>query len=171
GGSCRHRRGGHPPGKEEERGRQEDPRGRPGLLRRPSPVRLSSPRKSPSPKGESRMRTLVRVALMLLVSGMTLPFAGPAAGQAPSAGTTVIKAARVFTSTSERPLAPGMVIVEGDHITQVGTNLAVPPGARVIDLGDSTLLPGFIDAHVHMSGESSDDWYRDFYQNALRFPA
>jgi imidazolonepropionase-like amidohydrolase len=117
------------------------------------------------------MRTLVRVAVMLLVSGMALPFAGPAAGQTPAAGTTVIKAARVFTSTSERPLTPGMVIVEGDHITQVGTNLAVPPGARVIDLGDSTLLPGFIDAHVHMSGESSDDWYRDFYQNALRFPA
>jgi imidazolonepropionase-like amidohydrolase len=117
------------------------------------------------------MRTLVRVAVMLLVSGMALPFAGPAAGQVPAAGTTVIKAARVFTSTSERPLTPGMVIVEGDHITQVGTNLAVPPGARVIDLGDSTLLPGFIDAHVHMSGESSDDWYRDFYQNALRFPA
>jgi imidazolonepropionase-like amidohydrolase len=117
------------------------------------------------------MRTLVRVARMLLVSGMTLPFAGPAAGQVPSAGTTVIKAARVFTSTSERPLAPGMVIVEGDHITQVGTNLAVPPGARVIDLGDSTLLPGFIDAHVHMAMEGSDDWYRDFYQTALRFPA
>jgi imidazolonepropionase-like amidohydrolase len=117
------------------------------------------------------MRTLVRVAVMLLVSGMVLPFAGPAAGQTPSAGTTVIKAARVFTSTSERPLAPGMVIVEGDHITQVGTNLAVPPGARVIDLGDSTLLPGFIDAHVHMAGESSDDWYRDFYQGELRFPA
>jgi imidazolonepropionase-like amidohydrolase len=119
------------------------------------------------------MRKLVRVAVMLMVSGMALPFAGPAAGQTAggATGTTVLKAARVFTSTSERPLAPGMVIVEGDHITQVGQNLAVPPGAQVIDLGDSTLLPGFIDAHVHMAGESSDDWYRDFYQNALRFPA
>jgi imidazolonepropionase-like amidohydrolase len=83
----------------------------------------------------------------------------------------VLKAARVFTSTSERPLAPGMVVVEGDHIAQVGQNLAVPPGAQVIDLGDATLLPGFIDAHVHLAMEMSDDWYRDFYQTAFRFPA
>ena len=47
----------------------------------------------------------------------------------------------------------------------------MPPGAQVIDLGDATLLPGFIDAHVHMAMEGSDDWYRDFYQTALRFPA
>lgn len=117
------------------------------------------------------MRKLVCVAVMLMFAGM--PFAAPAAGQAPgqAPGTTVLKAARVFTSTSERPLAPGMVVVEGDHITQVGQNLAVPAGAQVIDLGDATLLPGFIDAHVHMAMEGSDDWYRDFYQNVLRFPA
>jgi imidazolonepropionase-like amidohydrolase len=119
------------------------------------------------------MRKLGCLAGMLMFAGMALPFAAPAAGQAPgqSPGTTVLKAARVFTSTSERPLAPGMVVVEGDHITQVGQNLAVPPGAQVIDLGDATLLPGFIDAHVHMAMEMSDDWFRDFYQGALRFPA
>jgi imidazolonepropionase-like amidohydrolase len=111
--------------------------------------------------------------MLMLMTGMALPFAAPASGQTPdrSPGTTVLKAARVFTSTSERPLAPGMVVVEGDHITQVGQNLAVPPGAQVIDLGDATLLPGFIDAHVHLAMEMSDDWYRDFYQTALRFPA
>ena len=119
------------------------------------------------------MRKLGCLAVVLMFAGMVLPFAAPAAGQAPgqSPGTTVLKAARVFTSTPERPLSPGMVIVEGDHIAQVGQNLAVPAGAQVIDLGDSTLLPGFIDAHVHMAMESSDDWYRDFYQSALRFPA
>lgn len=117
------------------------------------------------------MRKLLCVVAVPL--WMALPFAAPVAGQSPgqSSGTTVLKAARVFTSTSERPLAPGMVIVEGDHITQVGQSLAVPPGAQVIDLGDATLLPGFIDAHVHLSMEMSDDWYRDFYQSALRFPA
>jgi imidazolonepropionase-like amidohydrolase len=109
------------------------------------------------------MRKLACVALMLLWMAV------PAAGQTP--GPIVLKAARVFTSTSERPLAPGMVVIEGDHITQVGQNLTVPPGAQVIDLGDATLLPGFIDAHVHMAMEMSDDWYRDFYQGALRFPA
>ncbi len=109
------------------------------------------------------MRKLACVALTLLWVSI------PAVGQTP--GPIVLKAARVFTSTSDRPLAPGMVVIEGDHITQVGQNLAVPPNAQVIDLGDSTLLPGFIDAHVHLSLEMSDDWYRDFYQGAFRFPA
>jgi len=116
------------------------------------------------------MRKLPYVAGVLALLGMALPgVAAPAAGQAPV--PIVLKAARVFTATSERPLAPGMVIVEGDHITQVGQNLAMPPGAQVIDLGDSTLLPGFIDAHVHLSMEMGDDWYRDFYQDIMRFPA
>jgi imidazolonepropionase-like amidohydrolase len=105
-----------------------------------------------------------------MLSLMALPVAaasGP--GQAPA--RIVLKAARVFTSTSEKPLSPGMVVVEGDHITQVGQNLAVPAGAQMIDLGDATLLPGFIDSHVHMSMEFGDDYYRDFYANSFRFPA
>jgi len=114
------------------------------------------------------MKKLMVVAVML--SSLALPWAAaPAAGQGPA--PIVLKAARVFTATSERVLAPGMVVVEGDHIARVGQNLPVPPGAQVIDLGDSTLLPGFIDAHVHLAMEMSDDWYRDFYQGALRFPA
>ena len=74
---------------------------------------------------------------------MALPFAAPAAGQSPgqSSGTTVLKAARVFTATSERPLAPGMVVVEGDHITQVGQSLTVPPGAQVKVSGQSCRTP------------------------------
>jgi imidazolonepropionase-like amidohydrolase len=116
------------------------------------------------------MRKLPSVAGVLALVGMALSGAvAPAAGQAHP--PIVLKAARVFTATSERPLAPGMVIVEGDHISQVGQSLAVPPGAQVIDLGDATLLPGFIDAHVHLDMEMSDDWYRDFYQGIMRFPA
>ena len=119
------------------------------------------------------MRKLGCLAVLMMFAGMALPFAAPIAGQPPgqAPATTVLKAARVFTSTSDHPLTPGMVVVVGDHITQVGQSLAVPPGAQVIDLGDATLLPGFIDAHVHMSMEGSDDWYRDFYQTAMRFPA
>ena len=80
------------------------------------------------------------LALLGIMIGMALPgVAASAPGPAPA--PIVLKAARVFTATSERPLAPGMVIVQGDHITQVGQSLAVPPGARVIDLGDATLLP------------------------------
>jgi imidazolonepropionase-like amidohydrolase len=54
--------------------------------------------------------------------------------------------------------APFEVLIEGGRISAVGTGLAVPPAAQVIDLGDVTLLPGFIDLHTHITGESTDDW-------------
>lgn len=94
---------------------------------------------------------------------------GPSPGKGPT--PILLTAARVFTSTSETPIAPGMVLVEGDRIAAVGERVSAPSGARTIDLGDATLLPGFIDAHVHLSGQMSDDWFRDFYQGILRFPA
>jgi imidazolonepropionase-like amidohydrolase len=90
----------------------------------------------------------------------------PAAGaQAPSpaaSGTEVVvlKAARMFDGRGDTSVPNGVVIVESGRITAAGSGLSVPAGARVIDLGDATLLPGFIDAHVHLTGESSDDWYR-----------
>src|SRR6202012_1141236 len=47
----------------------------------------------------------------------------------------------------------------------------IPAEARVIDLGDATLLPGFIDAHVHLSDEASGNWYRDRHDQLMRTPA
>ena len=53
------------------------------------------------------------------------------------------------------------MIVEAASIEAVGPGLANPAGAKVVDLGDATLFPGFIDAHTHMTGESDDNWYKD----------
>jgi len=47
-------------------------------------------------------------------------------------------------------LSPGEILVEGDRIVAVGSAVSHPTGAQLIDLGDSTLLPGLIDAHVHL---------------------
>jgi imidazolonepropionase-like amidohydrolase len=47
-------------------------------------------------------------------------------------------------------LEPGEILVEGDQIRAAGRSVDHPPGARIIDLGDATLLPGLIDAHVHL---------------------
>ena len=72
-----------------------------------------------------------------------------------------LKAARLFDGTRETTVPNGVVIVEGGKVKAAGSALAIPAGARVIDLGDATLLPGFVDAHVHITGESSDNWYKD----------
>jgi imidazolonepropionase-like amidohydrolase len=92
--------------------------------------------------------------------------AASASAQAPSAAApksdvVVLKAARLFDGTGDKTIANGVVIVEAGKIKAAGAGLAVPAGARVIDLGDATLLPGFIDAHDHITGESSNNWYMD----------
>jgi imidazolonepropionase-like amidohydrolase len=85
--------------------------------------------------------------------------------------TVVLKAARMFDGRGETVSSPAVVVVKGSRIEAVGSDLPVPAGARVIDLGDATLLPGFIDAHVHLTEEASDNWFRDFFQGVMRFPA
>src|SRR4051812_37368194 len=80
-----------------------------------------------------------------------------AAPAPPSAPIVVIRAARLFDGVSDRVVSPGVVVVQGGRITAVGT---APAGAEVIELGDATLLPGFIDAHTHIASEYHDD-FRD----------
>jgi imidazolonepropionase-like amidohydrolase len=81
--------------------------------------------------------------------------------QTPAPATTAIRAARMFDGTTDTMVNDAVVIVEGTTIKAAGSRLPVPPGAKVIDLGDATLLPGFIDAHTHLSDEGSDDWNAD----------
>src|ERR1700730_6985107 len=84
----------------------------------------------------------------------------PAAGhsQQGAGKTFVLKAARLFDGKSDALVTPGLVVVTDGKITAVGANAAVPAGAAVIDLGDATLLPGFIDAHTHETMMNSNDF-------------
>lgn len=78
-----------------------------------------------------------------------------------AAGPVVLRANRLFDGASDRLITPGVVVVVAGKIQAVGTGAVVPDGAQIIDLGDATLLPGFIDAHTHLSSQSSDDWKQD----------
>src|ERR1043166_8682195 len=82
--------------------------------------------------------------------------------------TIALKAPRLFDGTSNEVIRNATVVVTGNKIA--GINVAVPAGAEVIDLGDVTLLPGFIDCHVHLTGESGDNYYLDFFNGVMRQP-
>jgi imidazolonepropionase-like amidohydrolase len=76
----------------------------------------------------------------------------------PETRTVVLKAARLYDGKSNSLTTPGLVIVTGGNITATGANASVPAGAEVIDLGDATLLPGFIDAHTHLTMMYTTDY-------------
>src|SRR2546430_1688804 len=62
----------------------------------------------------------------------------------------VLHAARLLEVENGRVLSPGEVLVEGERIAEVGKTVKHSAGAEIIDLGDRTLLPGLIDAHIHL---------------------
>ena len=102
-------------------------------------------------------RRLLSVLLAIVVLG-----AAPLAAQDSSLaapGTFVLRAAHLIDGTGAAEINNAAIVVVGDSITWVGSaaNVKAPAGARTIDLGDATLLPGFIDAHVHLAGRELGD--------------
>jgi imidazolonepropionase-like amidohydrolase len=86
----------------------------------------------------------------------------------PTPAVTVLRAARLFDGRSDTTIPNGVVVVEGGKIAAAGSGLAIPAGAAVIDLGDATLLPGFIDSHTHLTGQAGDNYVQDFFQDLRR---
>ena len=99
----------------------------------------------------------VRLSRFLKLVALTAGLSGllPAAAPPP---VYVLKAARMFDGKSNALVTPGLVVVAEGKIFGVGQGASVPPGAVTIDLGDATLLPGFIDAHTHLSMDYKADW-------------
>jgi imidazolonepropionase-like amidohydrolase len=91
------------------------------------------------------MKTLVVFAAMAGLCAMPV-----GAQLAERSHVVVLHAARMLDVAGGRVIAPGEVLVEGDRIVAAGAHVDRPAGAEVIDLGDTTLMPGMIDAHVHL---------------------
>jgi imidazolonepropionase-like amidohydrolase len=75
-----------------------------------------------------------------------------------------LKAARMFDGKSNALVQNAVVIVQNDKIVNSGNNLPIPSGARIVDLGDATLCPGFMDAHTHLT----DDFSGNYNERRLR---
>lgn len=85
------------------------------------------------------------------IAGIAIALAGCAAlAQSPPPHPIVLHAARLLDVAAGRIVAPGEVLVLGERIVAAGAHVDRPANAEVIDLGDRTLLPGLIDAHVHL---------------------
>ena len=68
----------------------------------------------------------------------------------PANQVVAIRAGRLFDARSGALVNNQVILIRGERITDVGPNLAIPAGARVIDMSNATVMPGMIDAHVHV---------------------
>jgi len=95
--------------------------------------------------------------MKILLPGLALSLASLSFSASPSLAqvadpnhAVVLHAARLLDVASGQVVTPGEVLVRGERIVEAGARVTHPAGAEVIDLGDKTLLPGLIDAHVHL---------------------
>jgi imidazolonepropionase-like amidohydrolase len=106
------------------------------------------------------MQTMLRslcVAILLSLGSASAVWAqapgaerGIAVASPPSSHVVVLRAAHLLDVESGSLITPGEVLVRADQIAEAGTSVPHPTGAKVLDLGDATLMPGLIDAHVHL---------------------
>ena len=89
--------------------------------------------------------------------------AAPASAAAPR--RTVLRAAHSIEPRTGKRIDNAVIVVDSGRITSATSGGAVPTGATVIDLGNATVLPGLIDVHTHLSGESHD-YYTDLFRRS-----
>jgi imidazolonepropionase-like amidohydrolase len=106
------------------------------------------------------MFRFARFPALILAFSLGLAAAGLLQAQSPSSASgggggnigsnVVLHAAHLLDVEHGTLVSPGELLIRGNRIVEVGSSVAHPAGASVIDLGSSTLMPGLIDAHVHL---------------------
>ncbi len=94
---------------------------------------------------------MIALALLAVVAAQQ---PAPPPAQTP---ITAIRAGTLIDGTGGAPVKNAVILVQGGRITAAGAGVAVPAGATVIDLSGETVLPGFVDAHVHLAGRTIGD--------------
>jgi imidazolonepropionase-like amidohydrolase len=90
------------------------------------------------------------VSFALVLAGISPAVEVFAQAPSPAESVTVLHAAHLLDVENARLITPGEVLVRGDRIAEAGASVSRPAGATVLDLGETTLMPGLIDAHVHL---------------------
>ena len=91
-----------------------------------------------------------RPSFLALSCSLALTLSAAGQSSVPSAHPIVLHAARLLDIKAGKLVKPGELLIQGDRIVEVGSTVKHPAGAEVIDLGDRTLMPGLIDAHIHL---------------------
>jgi imidazolonepropionase-like amidohydrolase len=108
----------------------------------------------PLPKASKMLKGISLQAPFTLLAAISLvafaPSSSANATALPASHPTVLHAARLLDVTAGRVMSPGEILIDGERIAAVDATVPHPPGAEIVDLGDTTLMPGLIDAHVHL---------------------
>ena len=107
------------------------------------------------------------VRLSMLVFTLTSLLAVPARtqGKQDSPKHLAIRAGRLIDGKGKDPIVNAVILVENDRITGVSSDMAIPPGTAVIDLGAATVVPGLIDCHTHITFQP-EDYYADLFRRS-----